>query len=59
MWDKNYNKKPAYTSIASLLQSAASAGLRSPPTTTAVATSVGANGIMTAAALATATAVAK
>ena len=33
LWDRNYNKKPAYTSVVSLLQSAASVGLRSKATT--------------------------
>lgn len=30
LFDKNLGKKPAYTAVASLLQSAATAGLRNP-----------------------------
>ncbi|KAK5657942.1 hypothetical protein OQA88_2494 [Cercophora sp. LCS_1] len=36
LWDRSYGKKPAYTSVASLLASAASAGLRSGATPAAV-----------------------
>lgn len=34
LFDKNLGKKPAYTAVASLLQSAATAGLRSSATVT-------------------------
>jgi endo-1,4-beta-xylanase len=57
LWDRNYNKKPAYTSIISLLQSAASAGLRSKATPAAAA--VEARTVTVATTLATATAAAR
>ncbi|KAK4655119.1 hypothetical protein QC762_404530 [Podospora pseudocomata] len=37
LWDRNYNKKPAYHSIVELLQSAASSGLRTSATPAPVA----------------------
>ncbi|KAK0710316.1 glycoside hydrolase superfamily [Lasiosphaeria miniovina] len=40
LWDKSLNKKPAYTSVISLLQSAASAGLRKTPAPTAPVSTV-------------------
>ena len=48
LWDRSYNKKPAYTSVVSLLQSAASAGLRGRATSVATA-AVHAGGTVTAA----------
>ncbi|GKT63102.1 endo-beta-xylanase A [Colletotrichum tofieldiae] len=35
LWDSNYNKKPAYTSVSALLAAAATGGSPSPPTSTA------------------------
>lgn len=53
LWDKSYNKKPAYTSIVNLFQSAASAGLRS--SATPAAASIEARTVTVATTFATAT----
>ncbi|KAK3380913.1 glycoside hydrolase superfamily [Podospora didyma] len=59
LWDKSFNKKPAYTSIISMFQSAASAGLRSTATAVPAAVTVEARTITAGTTLATANASAR